>query len=468
MTEPPVSQIGPYRVVRQIAEGGMGIVYEALHEAIERRVAIKVLHLEYTRQPEALARFFNEARVVNRIEHPSIVQVSEFGEAADGTPYMVMEYLRGESLTSRLERLFRTGQQMPLGQALQIAAQLADALTAAHEKGIVHRDMKPSNVMLVRDSAVPGGERAKILDFGIAKLSQGQAKGTATNVVMGTPQYMSPEQCRGAGGVDDKTDVYALGVMLFEMLAGRTPFLGEGAGEFIGQHMFKEPPPVRSIVQKVPADVAALIDRLLVKDKAARPGMAEVNATLARLLPQFAASIAAQPLPPIDASSSSSAVGPATTLGHSLGQRLRASHPQRGLVLAGALSLSVAAGLSLLALWRPARHAEPPRNRAAVASSAAATGGGTAAASNPSENAATAAPAPVQTSPSPPSPTPPSTAAPVAPIRSKPRTSVKPATTANRAPAARPLSVDKSGTTSKSPAVVKPPASPQHRLRIED
>lgn len=276
----PPSQIGPYRIVRLLGEGGMGAVYEAIQEPIGRRVALKVLLPQHAQNPDVLARFFNEARAVNLIEHPSIVQVSDYGQAQDGTAYLVMEYLRGQPLSSRLERLHTAGQRIPVAEAVRIAAELADALNAAHVKGIVHRDLKPANVMLVLDPAVPAGERAKVLDFGIAKLAQGQAKGTGTNVVMGTPQYMSPEQCRGAGGVDDKTDVYALGVMLYEMLAGRTPFVAENLIDYLAQHSFQEPPPLQEWAPHAPSELVAFVHSLLIKDKLARPSMSEVSAKL--------------------------------------------------------------------------------------------------------------------------------------------------------------------------------------------
>jgi serine/threonine-protein kinase len=366
----PPTKIGPYRIVGRIGGGGMGVVYEAIQQPIERRVAIKVLLAKYAHDRELLTRFFNEARAVNRIEHPSIVQVSEFGQRSDGTAYLVMEYLRGESLTSRLDRLEAAGQQMEVAQVLQLGAQLADALTAAHEKGIVHRDMKPGNVMLVRDSAVPGGERAKILDFGIAKLSDRRSRSTDRDLVIGTPPYMSPEQCRGAGGVDDKTDVYALGIMLYEMLCGRPPFSeesGEG-GELLAQHMFKEPPPLLALAPRVPVDVAELVHRLLIKDKARRPAMSETAGELARLLARLSGIVIAVPRPLADLSGDHTISGPGyapTTLGRSLGETRRSGQRTRWLLLAGAWSVGVLSVVSLgWHFWlrpdgRPSRPAAP-------------------------------------------------------------------------------------------------------------
>ena len=162
-------RLGAYRIVRLLGQGGMGAVYEARQEPLERRVALKTLHSEYAQNEEAVTRFFNEAKVLSQLEHPSIVQASDFGHAADGTAYLVMEYLRGLSLGRRLTDLAERGERLPTVTALQIAFQVADVLTIAHAQGIVHRDIKPDNLMLVSDAVAPGGERVKLLDFAIAK-----------------------------------------------------------------------------------------------------------------------------------------------------------------------------------------------------------------------------------------------------------------------------------------------------------
>lgn len=279
-------QLGSYRIVRILGEGGMGAVYEARQEPLNRRVALKTLHSETARLDDAVARFFNEAKILSQLEHPSIVQVSDFGVAEDGTAYLVMEFLRGQSLGRRLRGLTESGGQLSITTSLQFAFQVADVLATAHVQGIVHRDIKPDNLMLVADAVAPGGERVKVLDFGIAKLVSDGDKGgvrTATQAVLGTPSYMSPEQCAGAGHVDDKTDVYALGCVLFEMLTGRPPFVAEGAGQLIGMHLFQEPPALRSLAPQVPGDVADFIHRLLTKDKASRPTMSDAADEIGRL-----------------------------------------------------------------------------------------------------------------------------------------------------------------------------------------
>ena len=265
-------QLGPYRVVRQLGEGGMGSVYEAVNDSVERRVAIKFLRSDSADDPEVVSRFLNEARATNRIDHPSIVQIHESGRLPDGTPYLVMELLRGETLQSRMQR-----GQLGTRATLQIAWQIADALAAAHKRGIVHRDLKPSNLMLSPDPLVQGGERVKVLDFGIAKLIvEGHRGAKRSQLVMVTPVYMSPEQCRGAGAVSAKTDVYALGIILYEMLAGQPPFTAAGVGELIGSHLFCPPPNLAERIPSLPAEVASFVMSLLAKDPESRPSMQEV------------------------------------------------------------------------------------------------------------------------------------------------------------------------------------------------
>ena len=248
MSAPP-EKIGPYRIIRKIGEGGMGAVYEGLHELIERKVALKILRPQFAVQPEFTARFFNEARAVNRVDHPGVVQISDYGQLPDSTAYIVMEFLQGEVLSSRIKG---RGGPLPLEQALNIGSQLADCLTAAHEKNVIHRDLKPDNVMLVADSKAPGGERTKLLDFGIAKLAPEDNNDpglTRPGVVFGTPTYMSPEQCKGAKEVDARSDVYSLGVIFYQMLAGRPPFVGEGVGVVV-LHMHEEPQPIIELGKK--------------------------------------------------------------------------------------------------------------------------------------------------------------------------------------------------------------------------
>ena len=280
-----LERIGPYRIVRLLGKGGMGAVYEGVHEAIERRVAIKVLHAELARRQDIATRFFNEARAVNRIEHPGLVQISDYGQLPDGMAYIVMEFLKGETLGQRIKRV---GGRLPPGDVVRLGRQVASALAAAHDKDIVHRDLKPDNIMIVPNSDVPGGELSKVLDFGIAKVAEAQGGDseahTRADALLGTPRYMSPEQCRGGGHTDSKSDVYSLGVIFYELLAGAPPFAGSSHGELIVQHMMQPPPPLAERVD--PSTSPALVQlvmRMLLKEKDARPTMKQVVGELDRM-----------------------------------------------------------------------------------------------------------------------------------------------------------------------------------------
>jgi hypothetical protein len=261
------TQVGAYRVLHQIGEGGMGSVWLAEHIALGRRAALKVLHPEFSSRPDIVTRFFNEARAATAIPDPGIVQIFDFGQHIDGSAYIVMELLDGEPLDRRLRR----ESALSLGDGLRLMRQVASTLGAAHARGVVHRDLKPENIFVVRDPEVPGGERAKVLDFGIAKLAgdQGSIK-TQTSAMMGTPTFMSPEQCRGAGYVDQRSDVYALGCVLFTLVVGRPPFEADGVGEIIAMHL-REPAPAPSQLRPgIPPEIDQIVLRCLAKDPAQR------------------------------------------------------------------------------------------------------------------------------------------------------------------------------------------------------
>jgi serine/threonine-protein kinase len=261
----------------------MGAVYLAEHVLIGRRAAIKVLLPSLSAQHEIVERFFNEARATTTISDPGIVQVFDFGFHTDGSAFLVMEFLEGEPLDLRIRSLGR----MSVFDALRVARQAATSLGAAHARGIVHRDLKPENIFLVRDAEAQGGERPKILDFGIAKLG-GDEPGrmrTRTGALIGTPVYMSPEQCRGAGTVDHRSDIYSLGCVLYTMLTGRPPFDAEGVGEIIMAHMRDPAPPPSSLVPYIPPMVDELMARLLTKTAEQRcQTMPEVVALIEALL----------------------------------------------------------------------------------------------------------------------------------------------------------------------------------------
>src|SRR5262245_22417192 len=267
--------IAGYRIVTKIGEGGMDVVYLGEHQRIARKAAIKVLLPEFSADQQVVVRFFNEVRATSMIDHPGIVEILDSDLLPDGSAFIVMEFLKGESLGN----LQRRGDHLPLQRALFLTRHIADALAAAHERQIVHRDLKPDNVYLPAN----GNQPIKILDFGIAKLQAGGKEfyKTRTGVLLGTPAYMSPEQCRGAGEIDHRTDIYSLGCMLFEMVTGRLPFPVQGFGEMIYAHMSVTPPPRRSIVPAAPAAVEDLVARTLAKSPADRP--ASMRALVAEL-----------------------------------------------------------------------------------------------------------------------------------------------------------------------------------------
>ncbi|MFO0580432.1 MAG: protein kinase [Polyangia bacterium] len=278
----PGTQIGSYRLVRVLGEGGMGTVFEAVHEGISGRAAIKILRPEAAVRHDIAARFFSEARAANAVEHPSILRVFDCGYTRDGLAYLTMEFLSGETLAQRLTRLGC----LPLAAAVRLCRQAASALAAVHARGLVHRDLKPENLMIVRDPEAPGGERIKVLDFGIARLAEDlrhSLVNTRTGMVMGTPTYMAPEQCHGARLVNELADVYSLGVILYQVLTGRPPFLGEGVGELLAMHLKDAPVPIGQLAPDVPAELVELVHAMLDKSAAARPAMREVESVLRRL-----------------------------------------------------------------------------------------------------------------------------------------------------------------------------------------
>ena len=255
--------VNNYVIRSLVGEGGMGAVWLAEHPVIGRRVVVKVLKKEFCDDEGNVARFVNEARAAHATHHPNIVDVLDAGTLASGVPYIMMELLEGETLGRRLERERR----LRVADAVEIALQTAQALHAAHSVGIVHRDLKPDNLFLVADPIRPGHERVKVLDFGIAKLRKGLGNSlhTSTGAVMGTPIYMSPEQCRGVGAIDRRSDVYSLGIIFYEMLCGEPPFHSEGPGDVLLMHMSQEPerPALRN--PAVPPAIEAVILKALAK-----------------------------------------------------------------------------------------------------------------------------------------------------------------------------------------------------------
>ena len=258
--------VGEYRVEAKIGEGGFGTVYRGEHPLIGKKVAIKVLHTEFSSDPQIVSRFVSEARAVNKIRHKNIIDIFAFGVLDDGRQYFVMEYLDGMPFDQYLRQQGR----LSIEAALPIFWRVAKALDAAHEAGIAHRDLKPENIFLVFDDE--GTISPRLLDFGIAKLMRDNASGpkTRTGTPMGTPHYMSPEQCLGQN-VDARTDIYSFGVMAFEILTGRKPFDADAVMQIFFMHMNEPAPSMSTIVPGLPAQLDAPVQAMMAKSADARP-----------------------------------------------------------------------------------------------------------------------------------------------------------------------------------------------------
>ena len=257
---------GNYRIVRLLGEGGFGEVYLVENPLLDRRAAVKVLHTGLAKDAELVRRFLNEARAASAIRHPNIIEVFDAGLTPEGAPYILMEFLEGISLQKSLADEGR----LTVARVLQIARQAGSALGAAPAAGIVRRDLKPENLFLVPDA--PGAERVKILDFGIAKIRRSGFAGgtlrTQSGLIMGSPAYMSPEQCKDSADVDLRSDIYSFAVIIYEALAGRTPFVAATGTEMLVMHLTVPPPPLR--LEDVPAHLEAAVMRALAKERADR------------------------------------------------------------------------------------------------------------------------------------------------------------------------------------------------------
>jgi serine/threonine protein kinase len=263
---------GKYRMGAILGEGAMGLVFEAEHLLLDKKVAIKVLRPELTGDEELRRRFEIEARAAAAVSHPNVVTVSDMGRTARGAVYFVMDRLVGETLADRLERMGR----MPLPAAVAIGVEILDALEAAHAVGLVHRDLKLENVFLSGSSG--GKERVKVLDFGVAKVGvgalAGSASATRTGVVMGTPEFMAPEQARAERTLDARVDIYALGVMLYRMVSGRHPFLADSAMGMIAALLTETPPDLGELRPELPVAFVALVTSAMARDRDRRPSTA--------------------------------------------------------------------------------------------------------------------------------------------------------------------------------------------------
>jgi serine/threonine-protein kinase len=253
---------GKYRIGELISEGGMGAVYRGTHVLMDKKVAIKVLRSSLAADDTIVARFSREAKAASRIAHPHALSVTDFGESENGVVFLVMEYLDGETLKS----VIRREGPMALSRVTEIMRQVGGALDAAHAEGVIHRDLKSDNIMLMETN---GGDWAKVLDFGIAKINERAGSFdpgiTAPNLIIGTPQYMSPEQCSQSSELDSRSDIYSLGVILYEMLVGHVPFTGESPTAIMMKHLQEAPPSVLAERDDLPASVGRIVARTLAK-----------------------------------------------------------------------------------------------------------------------------------------------------------------------------------------------------------
>ncbi|MDC3959402.1 serine/threonine-protein kinase [Polyangium jinanense] len=263
---PQVGQVinNKYRLVRVIGDGGMGSVYEARHEVLGTTVALKFLHPELSRRQGLVQRFLQEARVSAQIQSPHVVRVSDVDQTSTGQAFIVMEYLEGKTLQTLYEELYHAGQRLSYADALEYASQMLDGVEAAHRAGVVHRDLKPDNVMITRGSK--GEPLLKLLDFGIAKLKvTGELdRGlTRPGVIMGTPEYMAPEQAYSADAVDVRADIFSLGVMVFEMLAGRRPVGGDEPHQIASAYLTGQIAQLTDLAPHVPPELASVVHRAM-------------------------------------------------------------------------------------------------------------------------------------------------------------------------------------------------------------
>jgi serine/threonine-protein kinase len=280
---------GKYRVERVLGVGGMGVVVSALHLQLDERVAIKFLLPEALENAEAVARFSREARAAVKIKSQHVARVIDVGTLETGAPYMVMEFLHGQDLSQRL----RAGGALPIVDAVDFVLQMCEALAEAHALGIVHRDLKPANLFLT--TLADGSACVKVLDFGISKLTQPSSSGqdfgmTKTQAIMGSPLYMSPEQMASSRDVDGRSDIWAVGTILFELITGRVPFTGDTMPQLCAMILQHPPPSPRSMREDVPSALDEVILRCLEKDRERRfSNVAELATALVPFGSHFAA-----------------------------------------------------------------------------------------------------------------------------------------------------------------------------------
>jgi len=251
--------VGAYRIVEKLGQGGMATVYKAYHPALDRYVAIKVMHPAFMEDPNFLARFQREARIVAKLDHPHIIPIYDFAEH-NGHPYLVMRFIEGETLKARIER----ARSLKPQEILRVAQAVGQALTYAHEQGILHRDIKPSNILLTPEGGV------YLTDFGLARMAEAGESTLSRDMMLGTPQYISPEQAKGIRKLDARTDVYSLGVVLYELLVGRAPFTADTPYAIVHDHIFSPLPMPRELNPDLPESLERMLLKALAKDSGDR------------------------------------------------------------------------------------------------------------------------------------------------------------------------------------------------------
>ncbi|MBA3460090.1 MAG: serine/threonine protein kinase [Deltaproteobacteria bacterium] len=266
----PGAKAGPWRVERELGRGGMGAVYAVVHDEIGKRAALKVVHRRLLTPAFNVERVMLEAKVVNTVGHPNIVDIFETGSLPDGRPYIVMERLEGQPLAVRADE-----GKIQADHAIGILLQVCDALIAAHAHGVIHRDLKLDNVFLVDNADAPQSPKVKVLDWGIAKVINHDVRHTVEGQLVGTPQYLSPEQARGAN-VTPQSDVYSLGVMAYELFLEQLPFEAETSAEIMVMHLKAIPPAPRELWPDIPDQLEELLLRMLAKNPENRPTMLDV------------------------------------------------------------------------------------------------------------------------------------------------------------------------------------------------
>ena len=278
------TEVGSFQIRSLLGMGGMGAVFLAKHKLVDLSAAIKFLR-DPLGDAEQSGRILTEARALSHLDHPNLVRLNDCGTLPDGTLYLQMEYLRGQPLPDYVRS---QGGRLPLRQVLTFARQLASALSYVHGQQVIHRDLKPSNLYVTEDAETEGGLRIKILDFGLAKLCSAGAgrSSTGSNQLLGTPRYMSPEQCEGTAELDDRTDVYSLGLILFELLTGESPYAGPIVSQtaWLYAHVQRFPRRLRKLLPTAPPELDALLSQLLDKLAVQRPRMVEVEERLQALL----------------------------------------------------------------------------------------------------------------------------------------------------------------------------------------